>query len=576
MGLVSRAIGARALDRAPWWLSLVLGIGCVVLGLVLVARPFLSLGALVVALAVALLVAAAAELLRGGRWWSALAGLAWAAAGVLVLVLPALTIGALVVVVGVAMIASGALDAARAVREGVADRGADLALAIAGVLLGVLALAWPDVSVLALAAVLGARLALLGVQLVRRAVDRARGRAPERRPRPRRRGALAAIALVAVAGLALVGLQLSGSPRPDAFYDPPAGVAAEPGALLRSEPFDRAMPDGSIAWRILYTTTGADGEPALASGLVVVPERGTAHPVVAWSHGTTGFATGCAPSLLDEPFVAGAMPDAQAVIDAGWAIVATDYAGLGTAGSQPYLIGAGEGPSVLDAIRAAQRLEAAALAPETVLWGHSQGGHAALWAGGMASDYAPELEIVGVAAMAPATDLPALLDGVAGSVVGPIFGSFALAAYDAAYPDVATADYVRPGARILVDAAQRRCLTDPATLVSLATSVFSGAPVFSRSPGDGALGARAAENVPALPVDAPVLVAQGGADSLITPDAQAGWVDARCAEGWSIDHRTYDGLDHMGLVSDESALLPELAAWTAARFAGEPAPAGCR
>lgn len=571
MGLLSRAGGraGRLLDRAPRWLSIAVGLGCVGLGLVLVVRPFLSLGALVVLLAVALVVAGAAELVRGGRSWSALLALAWIGAGAAVLALPSLTIAALVLLVGVGLVVGGAVDGVRALRaEG--DRGVALALALVTMLLGLLALAWPDVSVLAVAALFGARLALLGVALLRGPPARAAGG-----PRERRRRGVAAVALVATVGATLVSAQLSTSPRPDAFYDPPADVPSMPGALLRSEPFDRAMPAGSTAWRILYTTTDADGRPAVASGLVIAPERGGEHPVIAWAHGTTGFATGCAPTLLDEPLVAGAMPDPQAAIDAGWAIVATDYAGLGTAGSQPYLIGEGEGRSVLDAVRAAQRLEEAALAAETVLWGHSQGGHAALWAGGMASGYAPELEILGVAAMAPATDLPALLDGVASSVVGPVFASFALAAYDAAYPDVAPRDSVRPGARIMVQSMQQRCLTDPATLVSLATSVFSGGPVFSRSPGDGALGARAAENVPTLPIDAPVLVAQGGADSLITPDAQAGWVAARCAEGWSIDHRTYDGLDHMGLVTGNSALLPELAAWTAARFAGEPAPAGC-
>lgn len=570
MGLLSRARTGRGrwLERAPRGLSIAVGIGCVVAGIVLVARPFVSLGALVVLLAVALVVAGVAELLRGGRAWSALSALAWVGAGVAVLAAPSLTIAALVLVVGIALAVGGAIDGVRALRGPADDRGVALAFAIVTMLLGLLALAWPDVSVLALAAVFGARLALLGVELLRRR--------PERRSRPRRgRPALAAVALVTTIGVTLVSLELSASPRPDAFYDPPAVVPPTPGELLRSEPFDRAMPAGSIAWRILYTTVASDGEPAVASGLVVVPERGADHPVVAWAHGTTGFATGCAPTLLDEPFTAGAMPDPSAAIDAGWAIVATDYAGLGTAGSQPYLIGEGEGTSVLDAVRAAQQLDAAALAPETVLWGHSQGGHAALWAGGMARDYAPELEILGVAAMAPATDLPALLDGVTSSVVGPVFASFALAAFEAAYAYVAARDYVRPGARIMVQSMQQRCLTDPATLVSLATSVFSGGPVFSRSPGDAALGARAAENVPTLPIDAPVLVAQGDADSLITPEAQAGWVAARCAEGWSIDHRTYDGLDHMGLVTGESPLLPELAAWTADRFAGSPVPTGC-
>lgn len=574
---------ARPGARLPWALSLAVGAGCAVLGIVLAVRPFLSLAVLVVLLAVGLVAHGIAELLRrDAPWLRVVLAIGWIAAGVLVLAVPGLTIGGLVLVVGIALVLSGAIGAVRALRGAGGDRWTALALAVASVLLGVVALAWPDVTVFVVAAVLGVRLVLLGGSLVIDAIRRARTGAstveaddagvPPRARARRRTGAV--LALVGAAALLLVSVQLSGVPRPDAFYDPPSAVPAEPGQLLRSEPFERAVPEGATAWRMLYTTTAADGAPAVASGLVVVPGTGDDHPVVAWAHGTTGYATGCAPSLLEEPFVAGAMPDLSATLAAGWAVVATDYAGLGTAGSQPYLIGEGEGRSVLDAIRAAQQLEAG-LGTDTVLWGHSQGGHAALWAGGLAAGYAPELAIVGVAAMAPATDLPALLDGITGSPVGAVFGAFALAAYVEAYPEVAPGDYVRPGARIMVESMQQRCLTDPSTLVSLATSIVSDGRVWSQRPGDGELGERAAENVPTLPIGAPLLLAQGGADSLITARAQDGYVAARCAEGQAIDYRTYPGLDHMGVVTGESPLLPELRAWTADRFAGAPAADGC-
>ncbi|MGH3705476.1 MAG: alpha/beta fold hydrolase, partial [Agromyces sp.] len=385
----------------------------------------------------------------------------------------------------------------------------------------------------------------------------------------------AAVALLASAALVLLSMQLSGTPRPGGFYSEPADVPDEPGRLLRSEPFTRTIPAGATAWRILYTTTLDEGRPAVASALVVVPESGAHHPVIAWSHGTTGYGTGCAPSLLDEPFVAGAMPDLDEALASGWAVVATDYPGLGTEGSQPYLIGQGEGRSVLDAVRAAQQLTEADVADETVIWGHSQGGHAALWAGGLAAEYAPELDIAGVAAMAPASNLPALLDGLSGSAVGSVFGSFALAAYVAEYPDVHANDYVRPGARIMMQSMQQRCLTDPSSIVSIATAVFSDQPVWSTSPGDGPLGARAEQNVPVLPIDAPLLVAQGETDPLVLPSAQAEYVDARCAAGQRLDYRTYPGRDHMGVVTGDSPLLGELVDWTAERFAGEPAANTC-
>lgn len=575
----SRA-GARFVERLPWQLRLAVGAILALVGAALVIRPFVSLGVLVVLLALALMLQGIAELLRPERALAAVvAAVASIAGGVLVLVWPALTIAGLTIIVGVGLIVSGAVGAVRALRGDRDHRVAELLLGVASAILGVLALTWPDVTVFVLAAVLGVRMLLFGIDLVVTALRRAREARVDAsaRPEPRRargwvRTTGAAAALIACAALLLASVQLSGTPRPDAFYDAPDAVPAEPGQLLRSEPFDRTIPEDARAWRILYTTTAHDGEATLASAIVVEPEGQAVaeHPVVAWAHGTTGFATGCAPSLLAEPFVAGAMPDLEAALAEGWAVVATDYAGLGTAGAQPYLVGEGEGRSVLDAVRAAQQLDDHRLARDTVLWGHSQGGHAALWAAGIASGYAPELELLGVAAMAPATDLPAFLDSAAETVVGAVFGSFALAAYADAYPDVAREAYVRPGARIMMQEMEGRCLTDPSTLVSLATSVVADQPVWARSPGEGALGARAAENVPTLPIDMPVLLGQGASDSLITPAVQEAYVAARCADGQRIDYRSYAGYGHMSVVTGDSPLLPELRAWTADRLAGEP------
>lgn len=590
MGLVDRSTRALAdvFGRVPWQLRIVAGVLIGLLGLVLVVRPFLSLGALVVLLAIALIVQGVAELLRVDparperTWGAVLAALAWVTGGVLVLVWPALSIAGVTIIVGVGLIVAGVAGAIRAIRGDRDHRVAEVLLGIASAVLGVLALTWPDVTVFVLAVVLGVRLALFGIELVVTGIRHARGRKADAAALPGRargggwvRTTGAVLALVGCTALLLVSLALDGTTRADAFYDAPAEVPAEPGQLLRSEPFERSIPAGAQAWRILYTTTDHVGEPALASGLVVQPAGDESHPVIAWAHGTTGYATGCAPSLLPEPFVAGAFPDLDGALAEGWAIVATDYAGLGTEGSHPYMIGQGEGRSVLDAVRAAQQLESAALSEQTVLWGHSQGGHAALWSAGLSAEYAPELDLLGVAAMAPAADLPAFLGGLADSVVGPMFGSYALEAYAEAYDDVDWDAYVRPGAHILLQAMERRCLSDPSSIVTVVTSLVADQPVWAQPISEGALGERAAENVPTLPIPFPVLLAQGEADPLITAEAQQGYVAARCEAGQAIDYRGYAGLDHMGLVTGDSAMLPELRAWTAARFAGEPATGTC-
>jgi len=572
--------------RWAWLIWSPLGVVLVLIGLALVVRPFASVGWLVALIGVGLLGIGVHELVaactlrsqaRTARWTSAGLGALALALGVLVFVWPGASIGLLVILVAILFAASGVRDLVLAFRRGQPQRWTNALFGLAAIIAAVTILAWPDVTVMAMGLVFGLWLVALGVRLaITSLVRRFRRRAPEpARRRPVVRGALAVLAFAAALVIAFVGVRLSSTAIPDAFYTPPADVPAQAGVLLAAEPFTREVPAGASAWRILYTTTGLDDAPAVASALVTVPDSPGPHPVIGWTHGTTGVATGCAPSLLPEPFTSGAMPDLQAALDEGWAVVATDYIGLGTAGDHEYVVGEPAARAELDALRAARQLDAVDLAEETVIWGHSQGGHAALWTAGLAPGYAPELDIVGVAAMAPAANLPALLESFSGESMSLLFGAFVLSGYTAAYPDVRIADYVKPSARIVVEEVARRCLVDPATLVSVVQVGLSGGPVWSRDPGTGPLVARADENVPRLPIAAPVLLAQGLADPLIAPAAQQEYVDERCASGQAIDYRTYPGRDHMGVVTGDSPLLPELMAWTTARFEGAPATPNC-
>lgn len=545
-------------------LRTVLALALVTLGAVLAVRPFTSLAVLLLLLVVGLVGLAAGELADlpddpvQRRIGQARAALALLAAAVLVLWTGA-GIVAVVLVVGAGLLAHGALDLWTARRLRGTDRWTAALGGVASVALGLLALAWPDVSIVLLGVLFGVRLVLLGARMLT--------------GRRRRERSVAGSALVAVLALALLaaGLLLDrAAPEPDAFYTAPATVPAEPGRLVRSEPFTRDIPDGAQAWRILYTTTRDDGVPAVASGLVVVPrQRSGPLPVVAWAHGTTGIARGCAPTLLD-PFTSGALFAVDDVLDRGWGLVATDYVGLGTAGPHPYLIGQGEGRSVLDATRAARELTAAGLGEQTVVWGHSQGGHAALWASALAPSYAPDVRLDGVAALAPAANLPALVDSLDEVTGGEIFGSYVIDAYARTYDDVRLADYVRPAARPIVREIAARCLSEPSALVSVATVLSLDKPVWSGDPKHGAFAARLRENVPTGPVTAPLLLAQGAADDLVTPAAQDAYVAERCAAGQALDHRSYPGRDHLSLVAADSPAMADLLTWTEERFAGQP------
>jgi uncharacterized membrane protein HdeD (DUF308 family)/alpha-beta hydrolase superfamily lysophospholipase len=577
------------LQRVPWGLTALLGLACAGLGAYLVFRPFDSLSVLLAVVIVGCLLTGvttiAASRLATPKWPVVLAGTLWLAVGVILLIWPDITTRALATVVGIALIIGGVLDVVAGLRGSTDERLAAVISGVATVVFGVLALAWPSITVLVVAIVFGARLVLFGLRLAWTAF-RDRDGVPSTRDEPSAPGRMrrvghvlgAVVALVVALVLAGVSSTLNeGEPVVDAFYDTPDEVPAEPGQLLRFETFTRTIPDNARAWRILYTTTRADGVPAVASALVVEPRDPATEPrpVIALAHGTTGVDRTCAPSVLPDPFAAGAFFALDRVIDEGWTLVATDYVGLGTEAPHPYLVGEPAGRSVLDSVRAAKQLDGVELADETVVWGHSQGGGAALWTGVLAPSYAPDTNVIGVAALAPASDLVGLVGNLGEVTAGSIFAAYVLEGYASAYDDVSVDDYVRPSARSSFDATVGRCLAEPSALLSVVGSLTLGDEIFSTDLATDPLLARLEENVPTAPIEAPLLLAQGASDQLVLPSVQADYVAARCADGQAIDYREYEGLDHVPLVEADSPLIPELVDWTRDRLDGEAPTPNC-
>jgi uncharacterized membrane protein HdeD (DUF308 family) len=567
------------------WARLLLGAACAVVGVVLTLRPFTSLAALVLFVAGAFLATGVSELVAardaGTPVLAVAAGLGWIAAGVAVVVWAGSTIHALAIVVGISMLLGGLTRVTGAIRGRVDDRVIAGLTGAASVIVGLLALSWPDKTVLVLGLLVGPSTVIFGLgQLL--AVWRVYlGRHPTagRRSRPRWLQAAGAVAAVTVA-LALVAVSAAihrSVASPDAFYNPPSTVPERPGVLLRSERVTRGIPKQWRAWRILYTTTRDESTPAVASGLVIASDHLPAgpRPVIAWAHGTTGVASHCAPTLLPSRWNADVIPGIDRVLGRGWVIVATDYVGLGTPGPHPYLIGQGQARSVLDSVRAARHMRQLSLGRATVVWGHSQGGHAALWAGILAPTYAPDVNVVAGAALAPAGDLKALVEEVKHTLEGRVLGAYILTAYSDIYPDVSFDHYVRPAARVLVREAADRCLDLPEAIPSVVTAVLSRQPIYAADPLSGALGRRLAQNTPTGSIKAPLLIAQGLDDHLVLPSVQRSYISRLCHSGQSVEYRTYRRRDHLSLIWPGSPLIPHLLAWTQARFAARVQEHGC-
>lgn len=158
----------------------------------------------------------------------------------------------------------------------------------------------------------------------------------------------------AVAGVALgVWLYPVAVPRtPSDFYQPPSPLpAGGPGDLIRQAASADNLPDGAIAWRVMYRSTDEQGKPVAVTGTVVAPEQPAAspRPVVAWAHGTTGIRPECGISHTRDPYQQ--TPDVAGMLAQGWVVAITDYPGLGTPGTHPYMVGRTAAHSVLDMVR---------------------------------------------------------------------------------------------------------------------------------------------------------------------------------------------------------------------------------
>lgn len=566
---------------------MLVGVALLGLGLFLVARPLTALGALGLYVGLSAMASGVADLLeRGPGRWSWVGGVLWLVGGLLVAVWLGRDVDLLVPAVAVLLVVSGVLDLVALVRDRSADRVLGALFGLAQVAWGVMALWWPDVALVVIAILFGARTVVFAVGLLWRATVRESVRPAARsdeggRRLPGLRWAAGVLVVLVSGGALWVSHQFrAGVPVADSFYDAPTEVPAEPGRLVRWDAYSGDLPEGLRGYRILYTTTASDGTDALASGVLAVPVADDEPaPLVAWAHGTVGVARGCAPSLRRDAISSDSIPATDALAERGWAMVATDYTGMGTQGRFPYLVGTGEGHSVLDSARAARQVPGVRLADETVVWGHSQGGHAALWAGQLASSYAPDLDVVGTAALSPAADPLALAQVVhdnpgAGTALAV---SFVATAYAQTYPDIDLDEVVAPSARTIVREAATRCTSEASTLLTVLTglAVARDQPILRSAPTTGAIGERLRENVPTGPWSAPLFVGHGTDDGVVPYRLTQEYLPALCASGADVEPHAYEGRSHLDVLGADSPLGADLVAWTSARLAREPATTNC-
>ncbi len=312
------------------------------------------------------------------------------------------------------------------------------------------------------------------------------------------------------------------------FYATPAPVAGEShGDLVSFQEITLQGLTGAKAWRVLYRSVSVkDQKPIVVSGMVIAPTAASTgqRPMVAWAHGTVGSADICAPSrsftgkaLTNDASEAALLDQVQFFIRQGYVVVATDYEGLGTEGPHPYLVGDSEGRSVLDSLVAARQMTQLNASDTAVIYGLSQGGQAALFAGELAPTWAPDIKIAGVVAAAPFSEVDLLLPLAA--TVPDVAAYYVLGVYGqaAGNKNITATQVLDPVAVAQGSAIENQCLgqlsgTYKSLLASSGNSTFMSTNPLSLPDWKAQL----ASIVPGQRVTgAPILVVQGKADTTV-------------------------------------------------------------
>jgi hypothetical protein len=358
------------------------------------------------------------------------------------------------------------------------------------------------------------------------------------------------------------------------FYDPPVPLpAAAAGTLIRSQRFEGyQLPAGASAVRILYHSRALSGADVAASGVVLIP-AGTAPaggwPVIAWAHGTSGVARRCAPSLMKdvEYGAEGLMP----MVAAGFAVVATDYAGLGTPGAHQYDDKIPQANDVIFSVPAA-RAAAPALGHRWVAIGHSQGG-VAIWGVAEREAHEGDADYVGGISVAGDMDFDAFEshDAEVFKAVTDLYWPFTAFGIQATYPDFDVRQMLTPPALARYRAVtQRGCWYYAfAVMKELGTRPavrrgWNQLPQLRRYNADSRSGEQ--------PIRGPLLVLAGDDDrSVAIGNIEAG-VQRACAHGLPIEFVHVAGLDHDPLMEQTT---PRQLDWVRERLAGRPWSSNC-
>ncbi len=375
-------------------------------------------------------------------------------------------------------------------------------------------------------------------------------------------------------------------PPSDPFYTAPNPIpAGSPGTVIRSRPvcLGGLNPSGYEAWDVMYLSTGAedakgnpsnfDAIPAVATALIVEPQRRGAHPLFVIAEPEDADSTLKAPSYTD----AESPPwNLHWALANGWDVLIPDHEGPTSAyGANPLA-----GHAVLDGIRAAENLSASdgleGRRTEVGLWGYSGGAGATVWASELAPRYAPKLRIVGVAEGGVPHDSHAIFDAVNNGYIAPGLAFAIAVGMNSVYPNLLPMSMLNTAGQAL--AANMRATGNSSYPQTYPPQSISDYTVCGCNPADHpdqfpgvAEVSQAVDSGQHVP-RAPLFIYHDYNDELIPIAGVEALVQYYCSRGATVDFRVNIGDEH---VTNAVAGAPEAMAYIMARFRGLPPPDTC-
>ena len=354
-----------------------------------------------------------------------------------------------------------------------------------------------------------------------------------------------------------------------------AGPIPTHGTTIASVPLDPALSlaGAGTAYRVLYSTVDQHDQPAVSTGAVFLPPGRAPEggfPVIAWAHGTVGLGDDCTPSALprtprDNEYL-------SHWLGQGYAIVASDYVGLGTPGLMSYLNSVTTAHGVVDSMIAAHDM-GLPLSTKWAIVGQSQGGGAAISSARWATEFSAGTGLDYRAVVATGT--PANIDRLIKQAgpdlllpeLGPIanaYTAYILAALREARPDLNINSVLSPAGLNAAARAETVCtlaLSDE--LADFKPADFFIAPLESIPGIADAL--RAFMGTPSTGFDRPIFLGVGLLDRDVPPESTLTFYDQLVANNQDVTLRIYPEEDHSGTVL---ASLPDSTPFLRQAFSG--------